>query len=94
MAVIPIELVRNVKETLRAFSPLKLGEIREGMRLHRDLAIDQENDLKALAAPFQRIARGFNDDAIVTRKECTELETVKDCVTLVSSKAGFSEGAQ
>ena len=89
MAVPPVKLVTEVKNTLIAFSPLILKNVDDGMLLHRDLGIDEDNDLKALAGPFQRITREFKQGGIVTRNECKQLETVKDCVTLVATKAGF-----
>ena len=86
----PAPLVREVRTVLKAFSSVPVEVPGDEMELHRDLGIDEEHGLKALAAPFQRIAREYVSTAVVTREECTELEEVKDCISLVAERANFT----
>lgn len=45
---------------------------------------------ESLAAPFERIAQGFRDDAVVGRSDCGSLNTVADAVALVAKAAGLA----
>lgn len=88
MAAAPVKLVNEVREILLAFSSFNVREVRDDMKLHRDLGINEDLGLAALAAPFQRISSAYQQ-AIVTREDCRALETVRECISLVATKAGF-----
>jgi hypothetical protein len=85
----PIDLITGVRTVLSGFATRDVPDVTDDLALRRHLGIDEDLGRKALAAPFQRIATRYRADAIVTRSECSNLETVKDCVVLVASKAGF-----
>ena len=89
MVAAPLDLVDDVRSVLTELATQDVPVMNDRLKLHDDLGIDDDLGRKALAAPFQRIARRFRDEAIVTRPECSNLETVKDCVSLVAAKAGF-----
>ena len=45
---------------------------------------------ESLAEPFQRIARGFRDDAVVGRSDCASLNAVADAIVLVAKASGLA----
>ncbi len=55
-------------------------DLRENLNL-------SEVKIKAYGVPFTNIARDYNADVIITPKECSDCETVKDCIDLVTKKA-------
>jgi hypothetical protein len=48
---------------------------------------------RALAPGFQKIARQFKSDALVTMSDCESLDTVGDALKVVAKAAGVSPGS-
>lgn len=62
----------------------------EDMQDENDLVEDLHLNtflIRALALPFENIARKFNPKAVITPNECEACESVEDCTNLVFSKS-------
>lgn len=85
----PTQLVTDVKDAIRFMSPTAHDDIADTDSLETRWRLFATNR-KALAPPFQRIARNYDRTAKLTQKQCAALTTVKKAVQLVAKVAGFS----
>lgn len=82
-------ITREVKAELAFSSGQDEDDIEPGDSLKDDLGLGESN-LKALARPFEDLARRFNPGADINRDECAALDTVRECIELVAKRAGIS----
>lgn len=81
-----VTIKKKVIHNIATISGFKDSDIFEVQDLRVDLGMS--DDLRGALAPgFQVIARQTNSAALLTKKECKQLKTVKNSIDLVHKRA-------
>lgn len=93
---LPAGLIKEVDQTIIAFSPVPLNKLSDGDSLETKVRLYMYQR-RALAPPFQRIALKYatsGKSPNVTGVAAEKMKTVKDARTLVSKESGYEYGGE
>ena len=86
MALTPAEIRARVIREISDFSGHPVDIVEQLQKLKTALGFTREM-LRALSAPFERIARESNPNAQITMAVCEKLKTVNEADALVQAKS-------